>query len=181
MITTKKISLSSILLILFIGVGSLSFGQNDYEETMDWIKGKMENFKLRDRSSLGVSNRWNYTDTYTYKVISWSDCEVTIEETDNYVTDQNTSRNDRVIKKIIKFNVGDLKSITYSTEGNGGFTIKTYNDAKKIQINPNGNTTVVNTFTFRADELGELDGQPERFIKAWKHAMSLCGAKEEKF
>ena len=99
-----------------------------------------------------------------------------------HVTDQSSSRNDYTTIRNITFNIGNLKSIDFSTDyGKKGFTIKTYNDTKSILIDPDGYTRAVSEFLIEAEDLGELAGQAERFLKAWRHAMTVCGAKEEKF
>lgn len=156
----------------------------NFEETMEWIKGKMQYFKYSEYENLGgVNNRWRYTDYYTYKLVSASNCEVNIEETKRHVTSQNTARNDYTTTKVYSFNFSDIKEITYSqVSGNEGFHISVLNDAKKIKINPGSSyTTLTNELWIRVTDLGEISGQPERFISAFKNAMQLCGASEEKF
>ncbi len=154
-----------------------------YTESIEWIKGKLENFKFQDYTNIGVRNRWKYDDYYSYELVSYDDCKLTLIETHRHVTQQSTTANDYTHKRKITFYLRDLKSITHSSSyDREGFTIKTLNNEKLIQVeNHYGTTTVEDSFWIRADNLGEINGEPDRFIKAFKHAMSLCGAQEEKF
>ena len=154
-----------------------------YNETVQWVKGKLENFKFQDYSQVGIRNRWKSNDYYTYELVSYDDCKMTIIETHRHVTQQSTTANDYTHKSKITFYLRDLKSITHSSNyDREGFIIKTLNDEKRIMVeNHYGTTYAEDSFWIRADNLGEINGEPDRFIKAFKHAMSLCGAQEEKF
>lgn len=186
---SKLKTLLSISFLAFFLLGhqtSINAQDATFDETIEWMKGKLENFKRRDFSNLGgVSNRWRYNDYYTYKVLSWDNCSMKIEQTMKHVTTQTGTRNDYTRTNIFEFNFGDLKSIAFditSSSSNKGFLIKTLNDAKKIVKNPDGSSaTILSEFWIQAEDLGDLEGEPERFTKAFKYAMGMCDAKEEKF
>jgi hypothetical protein len=171
-----------VLLLIFIAGNSLKAQEATLQETLDWIKGKLESFKRSEKKDLG-SGKWEFTNYYTYKVISTDGCSLLIEEARRKVTAQSTSRNDYTATTQYKINIGDIKSCTWIDEPTKkGFVLKTYNDNKKIQINPKSSyPTLTNEFFIQADNLGEIHGQPDRFTKAFQHVMSLCEAKQEKF
>lgn len=183
---TKMLIIGSLLIIFLLSTNTKVYSQDaSYEETVEWMKGKLEKFTRSKYTNYGgVNNRWRFTDKYTYKVGSTDKCTFRIIESKRHTTNQTTARNDYTTTTVIEFSFSDIKSITYSTDdyNDKGFLIKTYNDANKIVINPDGsNAKIVSKYWIQAKELGELNGQPERFIKAFKNAMSLCGARTEKF
>jgi hypothetical protein len=152
-----------------------------YDESVTWIKGKLEQFSYVKFNDYGRS-RWELTTRYKYKLISSDECTFILDVDYSKTTQQNHSNNDVRTNTVVKFNLKDIKTVAYDVTTQG-FIIKTYNDEKKIFINPDkSNTTVTNTYTIYVSDLGDLKGQPERFTKAFMHAVKLCGGgKEEKF
>ena len=75
------------------------------------------------------------------------------------------------------FKLSELKSIEYN-DNYDQFEIKTYND-KKVIVKDGDH--IQNELKIKVTDLGDIKGEPERFLKAWRHAMELCGAKKEAF
>lgn len=161
------------VLVLLTFMTNVSYSQDTpLKETLEWIKGKMEGFKYSWYGTTGI----NYWNRYTYKM-SFTDCELKITQNYSYTEDAPWSRNDYTTESIYRFKLSDLKSIEYDDDSDS-FIIKTYNDTKVITID---DTRITNEFSIRVTDLGELKGEPERFLKAWRHAMEKCGAKKEAF
>lgn len=63
--------------------------------SLNFCKSAIEKFKYSEFSNLGgISNRWKFTDYYTYAIVGINDCVLELEETMKHVTSQNTTRND---------------------------------------------------------------------------------------
>lgn len=174
----KKLSIVVFSLLL---VSGLRAQEASYEESVAWLKGKLEKFTYSRYSDVGVRDRWKLTTRYSYKLLSSDNCTLILEESYSQVTAQGNANNDIHRKTVVKFNLADIKSIVY--DGTGQFyLIKTYNSDKKIYLDPDKNTRVTNEYKIYVSDLGEIKGQSERFTNAFMHATKTCGGgKEEKF
>ena len=166
----KKLITAMLMLTM---LSNVSYSQDaSLSESLDWVKGKLEAFKYSRYGTVGI----NYWDKYTY-TMSFTECELKITQKYSYVEDAPWSRNDYTRETVYVFSLSELKSIDYDANADA-FIIKTYNDKKVIVAD---DTRIENEFRIRVTDLGDLKGQPERFLKAFRHAMNLCGAKKEAF
>ncbi len=178
LLTMKKLMFLALLLISSVGFVK---AQDDatIEETIDWMKGKLEGFSYSRYYDYGILPKDKGTRRYKYKVINSGNCSMTIEEVYNNVTNANHTRNDYSTTTHYKVNFSEIKSIEYN-DNNNRFLIKTYNDEPLIVVTnaSGGNYRKTKELSIYAQNLGDL---VTRFPKAFRHAMELCGAKEEKF
>jgi len=174
--------MKKFILIVLVFATSLSITKAQdasLEESIDWLKGKLEGFSYSRFFDYGILPKDKGTKRYSYKLINSDKCSITIEQTLRSVTNANSTKDDYTTITHYKVNFSDVKSIEYSTSQTA-FVIKSYNDeALIISTNASGgNYTKIKELTIYAQSIGDLS---TRFPKAFKHAMDLCGAKEEKF
>ncbi len=173
-----------ILLILTLNLGH-SFAQEEItkQDAFDWMQGKMSSFEYSIYFPGNLTSK-GHTTKYAYEMqYDESTCNIKIIETYGYVKSNNNTRSDFDTKTTFEFNMSDIKSIEdmegtmYKTRM---FLIKTYNDKNKVIIDGNNNRRQ-NYVKIKYTNLGDIEGEPERFLKAFKTAMDLCGSKKEKF
>lgn len=151
--------------------------------SLNFCKSAIEKFKYSEFSNLGgISNRWRYTDYYTYAIVGINDCVLELEETMKHITSQNTTRNDYTVKYKVNLNLSDLKSVEYVA--NKGFVLKTVNSVKTIQKTlsyssnytvTNATTTAYSEFIIKAKEFGEYTGKEVEFANSLNSMIKSCG------
>jgi len=173
-----------ILLVLSLIIGT-SFAQEEItkQDAFDWMQGKMSSFSYSVYFPGSITSK-GYTTKYSYEMqYDESICEVKIIETYSYIKSNNNTRSDFDTKTTFEFNMSDIKSIE-DVEGSmyktRMFILRTYNDKDKVIIDGNTNRRQ-NFVKIKYTNLGDIEGEPERFLKAFRTAMELCGSKKEKF
>ena len=173
-----------ILLILSLSFGS-SYAQDEItkQDAFDWMQGKIGSFAYSIHFPGNLTTK-GHTNKYAYEMeYDEASCKVRIIETYSYVKSNNNTRSDFDTKTTYEFNMSDIKSIEdmegtmYRTRM---FMIKTFNDKNKVILDDNNNRRQ-NYVKIRYTNLGDIEGEPERFLKAFRTAMELCGSKKEKF
>ncbi|PHS65819.1 MAG: hypothetical protein COB12_06230 [Flavobacterium sp.] len=183
-----KYFLTLILFISFTTINAQSNNTKEVKEALDWMQGKIGGIKTSNYFDMGAMSK-NYWKKYNYKIeYKASDCSLKIIETESYVEDRNSSRNDRETVNTYEFNLSDISSIISedsSLHGQKQFKIKTFNTKKTIHKTSKGvynQDTQVDELLIYYTELGDLKDQPERFIKAFTDAVKFCGGgKTEKY
>lgn len=173
-----------LLLILSLNFGH-TFAQDEItkQDAFDWMQGKMSSFAYYINFPGNLTSK-GYTTKYAYEMeYDEATCKVKIIETYSYIKSNNNSRSDFDTKTSYEFNMSDIKSIE-DTEGSmyktRMFMIRTYNDKDKVIIDSNTNRRQ-NFVKIKYTKLGDIEGEPERFLKAFRTAMELCGSTKEKF
>ena len=164
-----------------------SVNDNDLEETLAWMQGKLTGISYYKYYSTGALSK-NYYRESKYKLeYDTEKCEITIIEEDSYVEDRNSVRNDRVSNITYSFNLSDISTITIEEDNYNGnkFKVKTYNNKKAIHKVSEGwasQTIDLDEFSIKYTDLGDLKDHPERFVKAFSEAVKMCeGGKKEKY
>lgn len=153
-------------------------------EALSWMQGKLKEISYYRYYDNGMLSR-NYSRHSNYSMEYDVDaCTVTITEVQKYVEDRSSTRNDTETTLTYEFNLGDIGSIEIEDKWDGkNYVIKGYNgqDVIKQTTSYSSTKTIKNEISLRFSRLGELEGAPERFVKAFTDAMSFCGAKKEKY
>jgi len=159
----------------------------ELEDALAWLKGKISGIVYYKYYSTGALSKNFYRES-KYKIEYDTDkCEMTIFEDDSYVEDRTSARNDRVSNITYSFNLSDISTIELDEDSYNGknFKIKTYNNNKaihKVSAGWASQTINLDEFSIKFTNLGDLEDQPERFIKAFNDAVKMCGGgKKEKY
>ena len=183
-----KTILSLFLILTFTTNYSQSNNTEEVKEALDWMQGKISGIKSSKYFDMGAMSK-NYWKKYNYKIeYEASTCTVKIIETESYIEDRNSVKNDRETENTYEFNLSDISSIVNedaTLQGQKQFTINTYNGKKVIHKISKGwykQDTQVEELLIYYTELGDLKDQPERFINAFSDAVKMCGGgKKEKY
>ena len=160
--------------------------QNDQvalEEALSWMQGKMDGIKFSRYYDEGMLAR-DYRRSYNYSMeYDLETCKVTITENEVYVQMRNSTKNDYDHDAVYEFDLSDIGSIEYEESYDRNyFVIKTYNSQDAIKkTNWWDNVSQLKELRIQHNALGDLEGAPERFIKAFEDARQMCGAKSEKY
>jgi effector-binding domain-containing protein len=163
------------LIIATTAVQSQSNNTVEVEEALNWMQGKMQTFVYSQNSNKSSKSSLDYTYELKYNA---TNCSVILTENGN------SSKKDTKEKKIYKFLLSDIKNIDLEDHQ---LVIKTNNSHKLIKVAHSGSHNGVhkdeiNTLNIRFTSLGDIEGQPERFIKAFTAATTMCGGmKKEKY
>lgn len=164
-----------------------NFEVNELEDALAWIQGKMEGIKYNQYNYTGALSH-NYSTTHNYKIeYKAATCEIKIIDNYSYVEDRNSARNDYKTETFYELLLSDISSIKNESAWSNvySFAIKTNNSQTLIlKTNNNGydKGTQINEFKIYYDNLGDLEDQPERFVKAFTDAINMCGGgKKEKY
>ena len=162
--------------------------KDDLEEAFAWLQGKMGGIKYSGYFNMGALSK-NYWKKYSYKLeYNASTCRVNVIETESYIEDRNSVKNDSEYEVKYDFDLSEI-SIVLSEDSNlygqKQFTIKTVNSQKSIKKSPKyswDKETQIDKLLIYYNELGDLKDQPERFVKAFNDAVNMCGGgKKEKY
>jgi len=180
--------LSLLLILTFTTNYAQSNNTGEVKEALDWMQGKMSGIKSDKYFDMGAMSK-NYWKKYTYKIeYDVSTCSVKVIETESYIEDRNSAKNDRESENTYEFYLSDISSIESedaSLHGQKQFRIKTYNTKKVIHKTSKGwysQDTQIDELLIYYTELGDLKDQPERFVNAFSDAIKMCdGGKKEKY
>ena len=170
-----KYILFLLLIIAGTTVQSQSSNTVEIEEALNWMQGKMQTFVYNQNSDKATKSSREYTYELKYNA---ANCSVILTE------NSNISKKEDKEKKIYKFLLSDIKSIDLEEHQ---FVLKTNNSHKLIKVAHSGSHNGVhkdeiNTLNIKFTSLGDIEGQPERFIKAFTAATTMCGGmKKEKY
>ena len=157
---------------------------NALQDALSWMQGKITGIKYNKYYDNGMLSR-NYWRKSSYTMeYDASTCNVKIIEVQSYVEDRNSLRNDSETTYTYEFDLSEIGSIEVEENWSGkNFLIKGYNGQEVIKVSQSNSSTkyIRNEISLRFDDLGDLEGEPQRFIKAFDDARKLCGAKSEKY
>lgn len=153
------------------------------KEALEWITGKLPDIKMSKYFSGSLTSRGDtrkYDYTMEYDVAT---CSVIITEKYSYIEDRSSTKNDYTTTTKYAFKLSELKSVEIVENspyyGTKSFKITTYNSKNTIVKN---DKELVNEFSIKFTQLGELKDNPERFINAFTDAIINCGGgKKEKY
>ena len=165
----------TFILVFLMSIGSInaqkaaeSSGDITKEEAFEWMQGKIKSFTYSKFISGGLTYK-GYTRKYVYTMeYEAGDCSIKIIEVYNYVKNNNNTRSDYKTTTTYEFKLSDIKSIEVGTGysyGTSSFEIKTYNDKNLIVKDEK---TIINSMKINYTDLGDIKGEPERFLKAFR-------------
>lgn len=165
-------NLLNIILLLFATPLCYCQENASLEETMAWIKGKLD-------------NQLPHTSHYHFdlSILEYNGCECKYTSDHRIVLDGKASK----IKERWEYSFS-LKNLDSASSGGNKVTLNTIYDQrlitwKQIAINPPGETEISQVFYLQFFFDAKSDDIRSRIKKAFDHAIKLCGGgkKKEKF